>query len=66
MCVYVHICLYVYMCIYIHKVFLKMLYYSLPLFPQKNVGHMKHSYLTWEALSRYFIALEEAATDVTS
>lgn len=47
-------------------VFLKCFIIHYHCFPQKNVECMKHSYLTWKATSRYFIALEEAATEAAS
>lgn len=47
--------------VYIRKVFLKMLSFFHYHCCLKNVGHMKHSHFTWEAISMYFINLEEAA-----
>lgn len=47
-------------CMYIHKIFLKMLIIHYQCF-LKNAGHMKLSHFTWEVISKYSIALEEAA-----
>lgn len=54
----------IYACLYTHKVFFKdalLFTTTVSSKKKKNVGHMKHSYFTWEAIARYLIALEEAA-----